>query len=169
MADQPLLYTAQELAAIKKRIRRYMEEGTEVLEARLKNRVDNAETKGCLTTACIALDARRHCEVLCEAYIEYPPHLFYTDRETHATVLRIYGMDKVEREGQAQPEAQARTICALMGINNLNTRSLEELVHVKEWSAAKQELLSSGLYREPTVFTEWDGFLTASASIDHRQ
>lgn len=173
IADVPLFYTDDELEEIGERIRAYTSEGEDVLLESLKNRVDNDLTKACKITAVIALDARKQQgnDILFESYIKYPPFMFYTDTETSNTMLRIYGLDVVRcrcDEADDHTHVHARTLCALMMMNNVGSRPLDECRHVKQWSHSQRERLSSGLYREPAVFLEWDGFVRIADSVDHR-
>jgi hypothetical protein len=162
MADQPVFYTPEELEDVRGRIRAYIQEGEEAVTATI-NDADDDMIRGCKFTALIAMDAQKKgTDLLCDAYVNYPPFMFYTDRARHDTILRIYGMDLMN-----DASVCARTICALTGFNNITTRPLDACVHVKQWSASQRDRLASGLYRYPEIFTEWNGFLTASACIDH--
>lgn len=152
--SKPILYTKEELLDISQKIIHYM--NCDASESEIKDD-DNILIAGCKLTAETAKHARDtfHNENIVQAYIDYPPFLFYTD-PAHEEIMRTYGMITLK-----SGEVRAHCVIAALGINHdiEGGLQLDQCIHVKEWSQDQLKLLDSELILCPEIFTEPFGFV----------
>ena len=150
---EPVFYTTEELQEIKNKIKMFMRE----TEIRINN-TDDIITRNCKFTAIIANDEKNNNndDKIIDAYINYPPFLFYTD-SVHNSIRRICGFE-ITNDG----EILANIVSALFISNNdvVECVDLSECIHVKKWSKLQLERLTSGLINDADAFLEMDGYIT---------
>jgi hypothetical protein len=155
--DQPEFYTKAELDDITKNIRCYMTYKPEDLMHEFKSEKIDDLTKNCMFTALIANDAKERGfdTKIVDAYVTYPPFMFYTDPNNLA-IRRIYGFC-ITDDG----EVRAHAVTAMFIMNNdiIGGIELEMLVHVKRWSNNQLDKLNCGMVKGANAFLEQCGWL----------
>ena len=149
----PVFYTTEELEEIKNKIRLFMKQ---LCKLQI-NKFDNDVTRNCKITAIIANDAKQNNfnEKIVNAYINYPPFMFYTD-SSHSSIRRICGFG-ITTDG----EIVAHAITAMFIVNDdvVGGVDLDECVHVKYWSESQLDRLTSGLIDDADSFLKQDGYM----------
>ncbi|ATZ80770.1 hypothetical protein BMW23_0724 [Bodo saltans virus] len=152
MSDSPTFYTTDELNEIKNKIKAFME-----IDSLEINQFDDDFTKQCKITALIAKDAQEngHAAKIVNAYIDYPPFMFYTDL-TYNSIRRIYGFGITTDD-----IIIAHAVTAMFIVNNdvVGGVDLTECVHVKQWSESQLSKLTSGMVNGADALIHQWGFM----------
>ena len=150
MEDQPIFYTREELNEIECEIESHL-----LSEKIVIIKSDSDMTQNCKITAIIVKHARENGFIdIADAYIKYPPFMFYTDY-SNTTIRRIYGLMIADNN-----EIRAHAVTAMFIMNNdiIGGIPVNELVHVKQWSQSQLDKLNSGMVLCKEAFLEPHGF-----------